>query len=313
MTVIDWLLDSSDPSVRYRTLVELLDRGDTPEAREAQRLIPDSAPVKKLLGMMHPDGYWLQKNPRTGALLGGGVEYGSFGTTHFCLSYCAESGLNREHPLVAKAAERYLKLQQADGDWWLHLSCLYAYNIRTFILLGYRADARVQKAVDLLLSTKRPDGGYLCDIHEKPGKKAPKSCIRGAVKALLAFAELPEYWEHGRCLQLVDYFVNRNGIYTSKDHTRYINDDMKGDSFPIIWRTNVWEILYALSKMGCGKDDRLKDAWAVLDSRADAEGRFSLNWTPPQAPWKVGKRGEPNKWVTLYCLLAKKHAGIQWI
>ena len=49
MTVIDWLLDSSDPSVRYRTLVELLDRGDTPEAREAQRLIPDSAPVKKLL------------------------------------------------------------------------------------------------------------------------------------------------------------------------------------------------------------------------------------------------------------------------
>lgn len=196
MSVIDWLLEPSDPSVRYRTLVELLDRSDTPEAREAQRLIPDSAPVKRLLGAMHPDGYWLQKKSGTGVLLGDGVEYGSFGTTHFCLSYCAESGLNREHPLVAKAAERYLSLQQADGDWWMHLSCLYAYNIRTFIMLGYR------------------------------------------------------------------------------------------------------------------EDERLKDAWAVLDSRMDAEGLFKLCWTPKQSPWKAGKEGEPNKWVTLYCLLAKKHAGM---
>jgi hypothetical protein len=310
MTVIDWLLEPSDPSVRYRTLVELLDRGGTPEAFEARSLIPDSAPVKKLLGAMHPDGYWLQKKSGAGALIGDGVEYGSFATTHFCLAYCAELGLSRENPLVAKAAERYLSLQNPDGDWWLHLSCLYAYNVRTFILLGYRADARVQKAVDLLLATPRPDGGYLCDIHEKPNKKQPKSCIRGSVKALLAFAELPEYWEHKRCLHLIDYFLNRNGIYTNRDYTRFVNDDMKSDSFPIIWRTNVWEVLYALSKMGCGKDERLKDAWAVLDSRAGTEGRFKLDWTPPQSPWKAGKRGESNKWVTLYCLLAKKYAGI---
>lgn len=309
MNVMDWLLEPENPSVRYRTLVELLDMGGTGEDLDAKQAISESAPVKMLFKTMHPDGYWLQKNPQTGRSLGDGVEYGSFATTHFCLSYLAELGMDRSHPFVAKAAERYLSLQLEDGDWLRHFSCLYAYNIRTFIKLGYRGDERVQKAVDLMLNTKRLDGGYLCDMHEKPNKKPPKSCIRGSVKALLAFAELPEYQEHERCRQLADYFLNRNGIYRSKDHTRFVNDDIKRNSFPIIWRTNVWEVLYALSKMGFGRDERLKDAWEVLDSKQDSEGRYILDWTPGQCAWKVGKAGEPNKWITLYCMLAKKYAG----
>jgi hypothetical protein len=309
MDVTEWLFEPENPSVRYRMLVEYLDMGNTAQALEAQKAIPESAPIKKLLEAIHSDGYWLQKNPRSGAILGDGVEYGSFGTTHFCLSYCAEADLKRDHPLVEKAAERYLALQKEDGDWWYHLSCLYAYNIRTFVKLGYRGDERVQKSIDLMLNTVRQDGGYLCDMHEKPGRKPPKSCIRGSTKALLAFSELPEYWKHARCLALVDYFLSRNGIFRRNDHTRFVNDDMKCDSFPIVWRTNAWEILYALSKMGYGKDERLKDAWEVLESRKLPDGRYKLDWTPPQSPWKIGKVGEPNKWITLYCVLTAKYAG----
>ncbi len=174
MDVLQWLLEPENPSVRYRTLVELLDLGETPEAREAKRSIPESLPVRKLLDAMHPDGYWLQKDARTGLYRGDGVEYGSFGTTHFCLSYC---------------------------------------------------------------------------------------------------------------------------------------DDMTRDAFPVIWRTNIWEILYALGRMGYGRDERLKDAWHVLQSRRLPDGRFVLDRTPAQSPWKIGKVGEPNKWLTLYGLLAEKHAG----
>ncbi len=307
MDVLEWLLEPCDPSVRYRTLAQLVDKGGTEEALEAQRLIADSTPVKRLLNAMHPDGYWLQKNPRTGVMIGDDAPYGSFGTTHFCLSYCAELGMTRDHPQIENAASRYLGLQKDDGDWWHHISCMYTYNIRAFVLLGYRDDERVQKTVDLMLNTVRQDGGYLCDMHEKPKRKPPKSCVRGAVKALLAFSELPEYWQHERCLRLVDYFLNRNGIFRNNDHTRFVNDDMKSDSFPIIWRANLWEILYALSKMGYGRDKRLKDAWDVMESRKDSAGRYALAWTPAQCPWKVGKVGEPNKWVTLYCLLAEKY------
>ena len=61
MDPIAWLLEPENPSVRYRTLTEILDRGSSEEALEAQRAIAASAPVSKLLQAMHPDGYWLNK------------------------------------------------------------------------------------------------------------------------------------------------------------------------------------------------------------------------------------------------------------
>ena len=103
--------------------------------------------------------------------------------------------------------------------------------------------------------------------------------------------------------------MNRHGIFKSRDHTRLVNDDMRRSSFQIAWRTNAWEILCALSRMGYGRDERLEDAWNVMESRCDAQGRYTLDMTPTQSPWKVGKPGEPNKWVTFYCLLAAKYAG----
>lgn len=308
MDVMTWLLEPENPSIRYRTLVELMDRDKADaEAQEARKQIRECEPANKLLASMHQDGYWLQKNPATGEVTGEDVEYGSFGSTHFCLAYCAELGLDRSISQIEKAASRYLGLQKDDGDWYSHLSCLYGYNIRTFILLGYRDDKRVRKAIDMMLFTARPDGGYLCDLHEKSRGKPPKSCIRGSVKALLAFAELPEYWDHERCKQLAGYFLNRNGIYRSRDKGRFVNYDMERNSFPVTWRTNSWEILYALAKMGYGGDERLNAAWNAMDSKMDASGRYFLDWTPAQCPWKIGKRGEPNKWITLYCMLAKKY------
>ena len=78
-------------------------------------------------------------------------------------------------------------------------------------------------------------------------------------------------------------------------------------SFPITWRANVFEILLSLGRMGHGSDERLDRAWHVLDGKRDSEGRYVLDWTPSQSIWKIGKRGEPNKWVTFYSYLTHKH------
>jgi len=310
--VIQWLLQDDEPSVRWRTLRELLDFDiNAPEVRQAKSAIPQSTAVRDLLGKMHPDGYWLQKNPRTKANVGDDVLYGSFGSTHFVLSYLAELGMDRSHSDVEKAADRYLGLQKADGDWLNHYSCLLGYNIRTYVLLGYREDAKIERSIELMLQTVREDGGYLCDWHEGKYKtRQVKSCIRGSVKCLLALAELPETWDHPRCRQLVDYFLRRGGIYQSAHPGIFVNKDMEIFSFPIIWRANVWEVLYALSKMGHGNDERLSAAWNELESKADDMFRYRLDWTPTECPWKVGQRNEYNKWITFYVLLAEKYKNI---
>ena len=306
--VIEWLLEPEDPSMKYRTLVELLGRSSNDnEAIECKREIAESLPVKSLLGKMHPDGYWLQKNPRTGKVLGEGTEYGAFGTTHFCLSYLAELGMDRTSVMVARAAERYLNLQKEDGDFRHHYSCLLGLNIRTFTMLGYKNDSRAKKSIDLLLNTERPDGGYLCDWHEGKYKtKSVKSCIRGSVKALLAFSYLPGYWKHERIGKLINYFLLRGGIFKSTNLQEPVNKDVERNYFPITWRANVFEVLLALSKMGYGKDSRLERAWSFLDAKADKNGRFILDWTPEQSPWRVGERNQPNKWTTFYAHLAHK-------
>jgi hypothetical protein len=306
--VTNWLLESENVSVKYRTLVELFERSPSDrEVVECKKEIAESEPVRILLGKMHPDGYWLQKNPRTGKVLGEGTEYGAFGTTHYCLSYLAELGMDRTNPQVARAADRYLSLQKEDGDFRRHYSCLLGLNIRTYILLGYRSDPRVQKSIDLLLRTERPDGGYLCDWHEGKYKtKAVKSCIRGSVKALLAFSYLPEYYKDDRIEKLVNYFLRRGGVFRSTSPEEFVNKDMERNSFPITWRANIFEVLYALSKMDYGKDKRLRRAWSFLDSKADKKGRYIMDYTPEQSPWKVGKRSQLNKWITLYAHLAHK-------
>ncbi len=307
--VVEWLLEEENPSVRYRTLKEILGRDETgAEVMQAKSAIPGSEPVRQILQRMHPQGYWLHKNARTKVVHGEGVMYDAFATTHFCLAYLAELGMPRSSAELELASGRYLSLQQADGDWLNHYSCLYAYNIRTFLLLGYAGDARLQRSIDLMLQTRRADGGYLCEMHEGKYKtRFVKSCVRGSVKALLAFAELPQVWDSPRCRELLAYFLNRGGVFRNAHPERPVNQDMSRSAFPIIWRANDWEILYALSKMGYGKDERLSRAWEMLERKAGADGRYCLDWTPAQCPWKVGNCGEENKWITFYVTLARKY------
>ncbi|NSW52717.1 MAG: terpene cyclase/mutase family protein [Anaerolineae bacterium] len=307
-SAVNWLLLQEDPSLQLRVRTELLCHPqDDPGVQAALRSIPGSPAVTGLFARMHPDGYWLQKDYK-GRVFGDGERYADFGTTHFILSYLSELGMDRNDPRIEKAANRYLDLQLEDGSWGGHMSCRYAYNIRTFVRLGYRDDVRVQKTIELMLSTPRTDGGYLCDMHEGKYKtRETKSCVRGCSKALLAFSELPETWQHPRCRQLVVYFLDHHGIFSTNNPSEPINKDSSALVYPIHWRASLWEPLYALSRMGYGRHPALQRAWETLESRLDAQGRAPLDFSPNSAPWKVGKRGEPNPWITLYVLLAQQY------
>ena len=149
----------------------------------------------------------------------------------------------------------------------------------------------MQKTIDLLLSTVKPDGGYLCDLHEgKYKRRAVKSCVRGSVKALLAFAELPEYRQHRRCRDLVDYFMRRDCLYRTDDSNQPINHDMTRTSFPITWKAGFLEILYALSTMGYGSAKPLDRAWAVLEYLTSTQN-LDKNWFSISAASTLAQEG----------------------
>lgn len=295
--VIDWLLEETNPSVRYRTLTELLDEPKSaPHVQETKAAIPESRWAKRIFRHMHPDGYWLHRGK------GEGVDYAMSSSTHFVLAFLAELGFDRAEPHVAHAVERYLSLDPP--DYHTHQSCLYAYNLRTFVMLGYRDDPRVQTRVEVLRNDERFDGGYLCE--RSSFNEDTKSCIRGSIKALTAFALLPNLWDTPRCKYLVDYFLRRRVYFRSDPPDQIIRDELVRTIFPFVISGSLLEPLYALSVMGYGQHPALQPAWTQLETKRDEEGRYSVDWYPPTL-FTPGPKGKANKWVTLYAYLAYKH------
>jgi hypothetical protein len=55
----DWLLKKDNPSVRYFTLIEILDKPeDDPEVKEAKDEIMKTGVVPKILAKQNDEGYW---------------------------------------------------------------------------------------------------------------------------------------------------------------------------------------------------------------------------------------------------------------
>jgi hypothetical protein len=297
--VLDWLLQSGDPSIRFRVERDLLEIKPKPFLQEE---IANSKIVTKIFAKMHPDGMWLHQG------LGAGLDYSHGKTTHFILSYLAEVGLDKSDPRIDLAVNRYLNLNIHEK--WLsgpdHLtgqSCLYAQNIRTFCLHGYQNDPRMQERIATLQSEVRHDGGYLC--RRLSYTQNTKSCIRGTLKALMAYAELPELWNTESCQRTVQYFLTRNVYFKKTKPTEKIRGGMV-TIFPFVIYCSLLEPLYALSKMGYGNHPALNDAWEELEKRNNGEGKYILDWYT-NSLFMPGKKGEINEWVTLYAYLALKN------
>lgn len=300
-SLVEKLLNSKSPSIRYRMQREFQQREPDSDLRER---ILASKPVEKIFKKMHPDGYWLHKG------VGDGIDYAMSSSTHFVLSYLAELGLGKWDPRVDKAVRRYWALKEpgkyfSPPDYLTGQSCLYAHNIRTFMLLGYKDDYHLRPRIKALLDNVRDDNGYLCE--RKSFRKTTKSCIRGTLKALMAYAELPELWEHKSCKRTVDYFLSRNIYYKKPELTEKIRGGMR-TVFPFVIGESLLEPLYALSKMGYGRKRALGDAWRELEAHRTKSGLYVLDWHP-SAIFKPGEKGEENEWVAFYALMAKKYSG----
>ena len=56
---IEWLLEDDNPSVRYYTLTELLEKGlDDSEVKDAKEQIMKTGVIPKILSKQNPKGYW---------------------------------------------------------------------------------------------------------------------------------------------------------------------------------------------------------------------------------------------------------------
>jgi hypothetical protein len=65
--------------------------------------------------------------------------------------------------------------------------------------------------------------------------------------------------------------------------------------------------------MGYGNREELDEAWQLLETKKDKDGKYVLEDAPPFTYYRGGggQAGQANKWTTFYAYLALKHRDSQ--
>jgi hypothetical protein len=91
------------------------------------------------------------------------------------------------------------------------------------------------------------------------------------------------------------------------DYPSGYNDAPSGNwwkfGFPVYYVTDLLQNVEALVSLGYGSDPRLSRALELIRQKADASGRWKMDYNYGSKTWgDLGRKGQPNKWVTLRAL-----------
>lgn len=277
---IRWLLSEENPAIKYRTRTELL--GESCNTDE----------VKDWIFHLIPADWYVTK----------GMWYSYYVTA------LAECGLSYKD-IDTEYLKRGLDLIETQFE----SGCTDFLLLTSYVKLGLGENAIIQNAIANTTSLQLPDGGFLCRHRKAKFSYVPKSCYKDNLHALRLCAEGKK---KGISIpftdQLMQYFFNHNIFYHQKNPNQLILEEREG------WRTidtfypfesqriGIQNVVESFSALGYGNEPRLQDAWSLLYSKQDEQGRLMLDGTLTKSYLPKEKVGKPSKWVTFYTLLAER-------
>ena len=185
-SVVDWLLEPSQPSVRYLTLTRLLQKPETdPMVRKARSALPADPWIQRILSARDPGGWWAHPRNKLEPRFTG---------TNWNMLALADLGASRAIPEVEASSELWMANSPLTGGGIGALGkgkghhCYTANMARAVIRMGYSDDPRVRKTMEWLVRTAHPKGGWTCRFS-KEGPAEGRTL--DAWEGLGAFAEYP--------------------------------------------------------------------------------------------------------------------------
>jgi hypothetical protein len=322
--VLDWLLERSDPGVRYLVLRDLLEQGD-PELAAARSEAHEKGPISTVLSEMKEDGYWVKPGPGYSPKYTGTV---------WSLILLAQLGASAaQDARIERACEYVLDHALTEGGQFTTsgapsgtADCLQGNLCAALVDLGCD-DPRLERAFEWMARSVTGEGvAPLNDrsaaVRYYSGKCGPRfacgannklPCAWGAVKVMLALSKWPKERRTpviGRAIQEgVDFLFSTDPAlanYPSGYSDRPSRNWWKF-GFPVFYVTDVLQIVEALVVLGYGHDPRLTNALNVVREKQDIQGRWVLEYDYTGKTWgDFGAKNQPNKWVTFRALRALK-------
>ncbi len=318
----DWLLEKENPSVRYFTLRDILDRpDDEPETAEAAREIMRTGLVPELLLKMSGLSY-IKEYPRFYTCKYEGLVWQTI--------LLAELGARADKQIRDQCEYLLAHSQETeDGGFSMHeavktgggritevIPCLTGNLVWSLIRLGYSDDPRVQKGIGWLVKFMVYNDGSEETPQVPPYDKyemcwGRHTCHMGVVKALKAFGAVPAEKRTGEINDAIGKaaeFLLIHHIYKqSHDLGRVSKPGWRKFGFPLMYQTDVLEILDILTALGMA-DSRMDEALELVVSKQDGAGRWILEntYSSDRLLIPTGQKGEPSKWLTLRAMRVLK-------
>lgn len=336
---LPWLLEPDDPGPRYLALRDLCGLpADAPELLAARAAAHRAGPIAAVLAGMDPAGFWVKPGhgygPKYRSTVWAMILLAQLGAAaaederiaaacRYVLDHALAPGgqftlSNSGSPagtldcLHGNLCWALTRLGCADPRLitaWDWLACSVT-GEGIAPAQGVRADRNRQAAQDQRAGARDGQRRYYASLKCGPcfacRVNRSQPCGWGAVKVMLALAAIPA---ERRTPQIeraiaagVEYLLSidpATAAYPTADG-RPPSRSWWAFGFPVFYVTDLLQLAEALVGLGLADDPRLRNLLALIAAKADAEGRWKLEYVYGGKTWgSFGRKGQPNKWVTL--------------
>jgi hypothetical protein len=307
---VDWLLEG-EPWIEYRTRRDLLGQPEkNPLVKSARDAMLADVRVRTLLTELSG---W---SPPVIA------SHKSASQPFHKLTFLADLGVTAKDPCVDTIIARILKHQSRQGpfqlpmnipghgegtreDQWAWALCDAPLVVYALVKFGMEKKPQVKRAINYLTGLVR-DNGWPCAVSPElgnfrgPGRKGDP-CPFANLAMLKALSATQDARRSAACHTGAETLLDLwSKSLTEHPYMFYMGTDFRKLQVPFVWY-DLMHVLDVLSRFEWLKQDkRLREMLDILKSKADRQGRFTLESVRTAwKDWEFGQKKEPSRWLTL--------------
>ena len=330
--VIDRLLRSAEPSVRWKTLVKVL--GEDSTSAKAVALgdeVRDSQRVRTLL----------KGRDSSGQLLRGRGIYAKWQGAHWTMASLADIGYPAGDASLAPIRDQLLK-QWLDDEFFEEFAtenkaavygksgvpvmqgryrrCASQQGNALFAIMALGLDdGRCATLVERLLHWRWPDGGWNCDKEPSAAKSSFTETllpVRGLALYARMMGDVPA---HKTVQRAVEVFLERR-LFKRMSDGSVVREEFTKLHYPLYWHYDILGALKVMAESGHITDARCSDALDLLESKRLSDGGWpaessyykvtdSVQLGADVVDWGGTSKRVMNEWVTADALYVLRAAG----
>ncbi|MEZ4710331.1 MAG: hypothetical protein R3A44_24215 [Caldilineaceae bacterium] len=302
-----WLLKSEIPSIRYKTLVDLLEYPPhQPCVENARRAVAHTGPVPAILAGQAPNGAWAKENSYYSP---------KYVSTHWSMLLLTELGIDPEDAHFQRGVDFMLNATRSELEARMNasnlgFSCFWGNLLRYALYAGRYDDAQGQKLIQYAAR----------DLHRGPCQCAHNdnhACAWGVARMLWGLALIPTAHRTRQIGHAIDAGVKfLLHSFQLLDANYPTPDDGKIHSlwfrlnFPLFYQADILFVLRVLADLHRLDHPGAQPALNWLQTRQQSNGRWRGSSPYRARTWRaIGDAAEIDRWVSLQSATILRRAG----